>query len=271
MFQGLTRRRLLAAMGATAVSGCVNPERCSPPTTDFDVSYEQSVSNGAIIITMTRRPSLATERIRVTVGETVAYEGDIQGEYAAGSNANDGWGEEAIEGEQLILSTGGPIPGFRRLSIELQSSCDAWNRRVRSETPPPPMTISATAERINGTTYLTITHESGVEFPAENLSVSIPGTEGVQGYLRGTITDPVDGPDVIDEWSDGVSSGDRLRLATPDPDPAGRPIVVDWFGHPDGEPRAIARTTIQGDLSNEMPSETPESTPSETVTGSSRG
>lgn len=243
-----------------------------PPGTDFDVTYAQAVTDGSIGIRITGPPALATDRIRVTVGETVAYDGgDIQPEYTAGADASDGWGAEAAEGEQLVLSTDGPIPGLRRLSIEVRSSCDHWDQRARSRTPPPPMTISATAERQDGTTYLTITHERGTDFDAENVRVVIPGTEGFEGYLRGRISDAVDGPAVIDEWSDGVSPGDRLRLATPDPDPVGRSITVSWYGHPSGEREAIARTTIQAGPSMPAETATADSTPSETATGNSIG
>lgn len=245
MSRGLGRRRLLAMLGVTAASGCVGPERCMPPGTDFEVSYEQAARDAAIVITVTGRPALSTDRIRVTIGETVAYDGgDIRDEYAAGANARDDWGEQASEGEQLILSTAGPLPAFRRLYIDLLSSCDAWNQRLRSETPPPPMTVSARVRRIDGRTYLTITHVSGTDFDAANISVFTPGEDG---YLRGAVTDPGDGPARIDEWSDGVTPGDRLRLATSDPDPVGEPVIIGWYGT--GELEAIARTTVRSESS----------------------
>lgn len=267
MSRGLRRRRLLATLGVTAVPGCVNPESCMPPGTDFEVSYEQAARDAEIVVTVTGRPSLSTDRIRMTIGETVVYDGgDIRDEYVAGANARDGWGEQASEGEQLTLSTAGPIPAFRRLSIDLLSSCDDWNQRVRSETPPPPMTVSATAERIDGRTYLTVTHERGTDFDAANISVFTPGEDG---YLRGTVTEAGDGPAVIDEWSDGVSPGDRLRLVSTDP--VGEPVIVAWYGT--GKLEAIARATVQGDPSaptetatqREASSGTPESSRSPSI------
>ena len=226
----------------TAAAGCGGTdsvEQCMPPGTGFDVQYEQAAAGGTVTVTMTERPSLATDRIRVTVGETVAYDGgDIHEAYAA-SNASDGWGEEAMEGEQLVLSTDGPLPGYRTLSVEVRSTCDSWDQRVRSETPPPPMTISATAAWIDGRTYVTIPHESGIDFSATNIEVLFPGVRGVQGYVRGSITEDADGPDVLNEWSDDVTPGDRLRVATPESNPVDGVVSVAWYGHPDDERREI--------------------------------
>lgn len=241
MDSGLSRRQLLAVMPLSTTPGCFDPPTPQPPP-EFLTRFERDDGVATVSIRRTQEEPLQADRVRVTVGDTVVYsDGRIRGGYADGPATQNGWGAGIDEGAELVLSTEGYFPFRHRLRVQTRDS-GGWESLHEELTPPPPVTISAALVEFDGEDYITVTHEAGVALEAEHVDVTLPGDAG---FLGGEVTGGLDAPAAVDEWSDGLEPGDRLRLLPGARNFAGQDVSLQWNGSPTGKPETIARTTVE--------------------------
>lgn len=103
------------------------------------------------------------------------------------------------------------------------------------------MELVVTSTQIEGVAYTTITHVHGDTFDPERLVVTAGGSKV---FERGTVSDAVVGPATIDDWSDGIEPGDRLRIANGNVATGGDSVIVYYTRESSDRLRGFATGTI---------------------------
>lgn len=247
---GLTRRQVLGTIGLAGIAGCIGHSEPGPvpPEVSFDVDVSDAagVSGGPEYLSVTHRggEALAADAVRVRVGPMTAYaDGGIRSGFDTASGVVDEWSDGVSEGDRVVLSTGGPLPYAREVTVSARSESEYY-RRATATTPPPAVSVSAVAGRIDEEGYLTVTYEEGDPVDVADLSVSLAGTSVYRersftaGYGSGSAA--------LDEWRDGLDAGDRLRVHTGESLPTGEPLEVLWVPSDRNGPWTAGETTVAG-------------------------